>query len=185
MYGIAGACSTTSLFASAHACARSAGSVTSFASSIALLTSGTSSSGQLEFCEGTMFAPLNVGSIIVCGSEKSFDQPTDGQTTASESGTLQNFVNIVSRVRRRSFVLKPISPSCCSVICAIDLSGSALSPTIRTSSSPSYLPESMPAFLKYSDDRARSPSGLAIQSCSDVQPSMPLDSSNPAMAGGM
>ena len=103
----------------------------------------------------------------------------------SEAGTLQNFVNIVSRVTRRSFVLKPISLSCCSVICAIDLSGSALSPTIRTSSSPSYLPEAMPAFLKYSADRLRSPSGFAIQSSVSVKPLRPPDSSNPAMPGGM
>ena len=74
-----------------------------------------------------MLSPLNVGSSIVCGSAKSCAQPTDGQTLTSDSGTLQNFVNIVSRVTRRSFVLKPISLSCCSVICAIDLSGSALS----------------------------------------------------------
>ena len=65
---------------SAHACARSAGSVTSLAASIFSLTSGTSSSGQFEFCVGMMFAPLNIGSSIVCGSEKSCVQPTDGQT---------------------------------------------------------------------------------------------------------
>src|SRR5918992_3210064 len=181
---MAGACSTMALLASAHAVARSAGSVTSFASSISWLTSGTSSSGQFVLPLGMMLAPLNVGSSIVCGSEKSCPQPTDGQTWTSESGTLQNLVYMVSRVTSRSFVLKPISWSCCSVICAIDLSGSALSPTIRTSSSPSYLPEAMPASLKYSADSARSPSGLAIQSCSAVQPSMPLDSSNPAMPGG-
>ena len=132
-----------------------------------------------------MFSPLNVGSSIVWASAKSFDQPTDGHTVASEAGTLQNFVNIVSRVTRRSFVLKPSSLSCCSVICAIDLSGSALSPTIRTSSSPSYLPEDMPAFLKYSADRLRSPSGFAIQSSVSVKPLRPPDSSNPAMPGGM
>ena len=59
----------------------------------------------------------------------------------SESGTLQNFVNMVLRVTRRSFVLKPISLSCCSVIWPIDLSGSALSETIRSCSPPSYFPE--------------------------------------------
>src|SRR6201991_2814498 len=162
MYGIDGAWSTIILLTSAHAFARAAGSVSSFAASMALLTSGTLSSGQFEFCVSTMFSPLNVGSSIVCGSEKSFDQPTDGQTVASDFGTLQNFVNIVSRVTRRSFVLKPISLSCCSVICAIDLSGSALSPTIRTVSSPSYLPEANPAFLKYDADSAGSPSGLRM-----------------------
>ena len=98
---------------------------------------------------------------------------------------MQNFVNMVSRVTSRSVVSKPISLSCCSVIWAIDLSGSALSPTIRTFSDPSYFPEAMPAFLKYSADSARSPSGFAIQSCSAVQPSSPLDSSKPAMPGGM
>src|SRR5919108_999880 len=123
MYGIVGACSVIILFTSAHPFARSAGSVSSLASSIALLISGTSSSGQFEFCVSTMFSPLNVGSSIVCGSAKSFDQPTDGQTLTSDFGTLQNFVNMVSRVTRRRVVLKPISLSCCSVIWEIDLSG--------------------------------------------------------------
>src|SRR5215213_8121195 len=158
MYGIDGACSMIALFTSAQAVARSAGSVTSLASSIILLTSGTSISGQFELPVGMMFSPLNVGSSIVCGSAKSCAQPTDGQTVTSESGTLQNFVNIVSRVTSRSFVLKPISLSCCSVIWEIDFSGSVLSPTISSSSQHSYLPEDMPAFLKYSADLARSPS---------------------------
>src|SRR5918999_2816017 len=185
MYGIAGAWATMSWLTSAHACARSAGSVTSLAWFIFSLSSGTSSSGQFELPVSRMLSPLNVGSSIVCGSAKSFSQPTDGQTWTSESGTLQNLVNIVSRVTRRSLVLKPISLSCCSVICAIDLSGSALSPTISSSSSPSYLPDDMPAFLKYSADNARSPSSDAIQSISSTQPSAPPDSSNPAMPGGM
>src|SRR4051812_36212540 len=116
MYGIDGAWAMMSWLTFAHAVARSAGSVTSFASSISLLTSGTFSSGQLEFCDGMMFSPLNVGSSIVCGSAKSCAQPTDGQTLTSDFGTLQNFVNIVSRVTSRSVVWKPISLSCCSVI---------------------------------------------------------------------
>src|SRR6185503_13809097 len=185
MYGSAGACSVINLFTSAQAWARASGSVSSFAALMASLTSGTLSSGQFELPVGMMLSPLNVGSSIVCASAKSCAQPTDGQTLTSESGTLQNLVNIVSRVTRRSLVLKPISLSCCSVICAIDLSGSALSPTIRTVSDPSYLPEALPAFLKYSDARARSPSGLAIQSSSAVQPASALDSSKPAIPGGM
>src|ERR687889_428365 len=108
MYGIAGASDTTARFTPANALARSVGSVTSFAASIFSLTDLSFSSGQFEFCDGMMFSPLNVGSSIVCGSEKSFAQPTDGQTLTSESGTLQNFVNMVSRVTRRSFVWKPI-----------------------------------------------------------------------------
>src|ERR687893_3208820 len=104
MYGIDGACSMMSLLTLAHSVARSAGSVTSFAASIASLTSGTSSSGQLELLVSKMLFPLNVGSSIVCGSAKSCAQPTDGQTWTSEAGTLQNFVNIVSRVTRRSVV---------------------------------------------------------------------------------
>src|SRR5918999_1813241 len=185
MYGIVGAWAMMSWLTSAHACARSAGSVTSLAALIFSLSSGTSSSGQFEFCDSTIASPLNVGSSIVCGSEKSFDQPTDGQTLTSDFGTLQNFVNMVSRVTRRSVVWKPISLSCCSVIWAIDLSGSALSATRRTFSSPSYLPDVMPAALKYSADLARSPSGLASQSISSTQPSMPLDSSKPDMPGGI
>ena len=47
MYGIAGACATIGLFASAHACARSAGSTVRLAFSIAAFTPGSSSSDQL------------------------------------------------------------------------------------------------------------------------------------------
>src|SRR3954447_17085004 len=185
MYGMPGACSVTSLLASAHACARSAGSTVSFALSMASLTSGTLSCDQLLLPTCRMFAPLKIGSIIVCGSEKSCSQPTLGQTLTFCFGLPQNFVNMVLRSTSRSFVLKPISLSCCSVICETDLSGSAPSPTISTVASPSYLPEDMPAFLKYSADRLRSPSGFAIQSSSEVQPWRPLDSSKPAMPGGM
>src|SRR5215216_7387306 len=180
MYGIDGAWAMMSWLTLAHALARSAGSTTSLASSISLLISG-----QFEFCVSTMFSPLKVGSSIVCGSAKSCAQPTDGQTLTSDFGTLQNLVNIVSRVTSRSVVLNPISLSCCSVIWEIDLSGSALSPTISSSSLPSYLPEDMPAFLKYSADSLRSPSGWASQSISSTQPFSELDSSKPAMPGGI
>src|SRR5215217_7849763 len=185
MYGIEGAWAMMSWLTSAHALARSAGSITSLAFSILSLSAGTSSSGQFEFCVSMMLLPLNVGSSIVCGSAKSCAQPTDGQTWTSDFGTLQNFVNIVSRVTRRSVVLKPISLSCCSVIWEIDLSGSALSPTISSSSEPSYLPEDMPAFLKYSADLVRSPSSDASQSISSTQPFSLLDSSKPAIPGGI
>ena len=60
-----GACSVTIRSIFAHASARSFGSVSSSASSIALLISGTSSSGQFELPCWTMFLPLNVGSRIV------------------------------------------------------------------------------------------------------------------------
>src|SRR5919108_4251604 len=98
MYGIVGAWAMMSWLTLAHALARSAGSTTSLASSISLLIAGTSISGQFEFCVSTMFSPLKVGSSIVCGSAKSCAQPTEGQTLTSDFGTLQNFVNIVSRV---------------------------------------------------------------------------------------
>src|ERR687884_30321 len=115
MYGIDGAWAMMSWLTLAHALARAAGSTTSLAASISLLIAGTFISGQFESC----------------------DEPTDGQTFTSEAGTLQNFVNIVSRVTSRSVVLKPISLNCCSVIWAIDFSGSALSATIRILSLPS------------------------------------------------
>ena len=88
-----------------------------------------------------MFSPLNVGSSTVCGSAKSCAQPNDGQTFTSDFGTWQKRVSIVSRVTRRSLVLKPISLSWRSAICAIDLSGSALSATSSSVSPPSYLPD--------------------------------------------
>src|SRR5919109_1242460 len=185
MYGIDGAWAMMSWLTLAHALARSAGSTTSLAASISLLIAGTFIAGQFEFCDGMMFSPLNVGSSIVCGSAKSCAQPTDGQTLTSEAGTLQNFVNIVSRVTSRSVVLKPISLSCCSVIWEIDFSGSALSATSSSLSLPSYLPDDMPAVLKYSADSARSPSGWASQSSSLLQPLRPPDSLKPAMPGGI
>ena len=184
MYGIAGASATIALFASAHAFARSAGSTVALAFSITAFTPGSSSSDQFELLASRMSLPLKIGSMTVCGSAKSCAQPNDGQTSVSEAGTWQKRVSIVSRVTSRSFVLKPISLSCCSVICAIDLSGSALSATSRSVSAPSYLPDAKPAALKYFAASARSPSGLSIQSYSG-QPSSPLDSSNPAIPGGI
>src|SRR5215212_9017513 len=97
MYGIAGARATICLFASAQACARSSGSVTVFALSIAALTAGSSSSDQFELETCRMFAPLKIGSITVCGSAKSCAQPNDGQTFTSDRGTWQKRVSIVSR----------------------------------------------------------------------------------------
>ena len=76
--GSPGACSVISLLTSAQAWARSAGSVSSLAASIALLISGTLSSGQFEFCVGMMFSPLNVGSSIVCGVVEVL-RPADGR----------------------------------------------------------------------------------------------------------
>ena len=43
-----------------------------------------------------MFLPLNVGSSIDCGSAKSLNQPTFGQTATFAFGTSQNFVYSVS-----------------------------------------------------------------------------------------
>src|SRR4051794_28833373 len=106
-----GAWSVTCLSMSAHAVARCPGSLISLALFMASLIDFTLSSGQFELFVGRMLSPLNVGSSIVCGSEKSFAQPTLGQTCTPESGTLQYFVNIVLRFTRRSFTLKPISDS--------------------------------------------------------------------------
>src|SRR4029079_4443059 len=96
MYGMAGACAETMSSTSAHAFRASSGSSINAAASIALLISGTLSCGQLELFSGTTFSPLNVGSSMDCPSLKSFSQPTFGQTSGALSGTLQNFVYMMS-----------------------------------------------------------------------------------------
>src|SRR5919204_2030870 len=82
---------------------------------IAELIAGSFSCGQFELLVGRMFAPLNVGSSTVCGSAKSFCQPTLGQIATCDFGTLQNFEYIVSRGTARRLILKP---SCWSVLSA-------------------------------------------------------------------
>src|SRR3954452_10373331 len=106
-HGITAAVPVTILSISAHAFARSAGSLSTSAFVIAALIFGSFSCGQFELFVCTMFLPLNVGSSIDCGSAKSFSQPTLGQTSGSVFGTPQNFEYIVSRVVGRKFTLKP------------------------------------------------------------------------------
>src|SRR3954454_5926077 len=98
---IAGASDVTILSISAHALARSVGSVSSSALLIASLTALSFSCDQLLLFAGRMFLPLNVGSRYVCGSAKSFSQPTFGQMATLAFGTLQNFVYIDSCVTCR------------------------------------------------------------------------------------
>src|SRR4051812_11532951 len=144
----AGACSMIILSMSAHACARcSLGS--SSALSMALLTAGTSSCGQLELPCSRMFLPLNVGSRIVWGSEKSFSQPTFGQIATFAAGELQYFVYIVWCWTWRRTMLKPMFLSCSAATWAVLAPTPVLSPTMRIFSLPSYLPDWKPAALKY------------------------------------
>ena len=88
IHGMAGACAVTCLSISAQAAARSSFGSSS-ALSIALLMVGSSSSDQLELPCSRMFLPLKVGSSIVCGSAKSFSQPTFGQIATFADGVLQ------------------------------------------------------------------------------------------------
>ena len=131
-----------------------------------------------------MLFPLNVGSSIVCGSAKSCAQPTDGHTFTSDSETLQNRVNIVSRVTRPQLGLEAHLLQ----LLVGDLRDRALGLGVvghdQQVLAALVLARAKPAFLKYSADRLRSPSGFCIQSNSGSASAPPL-SSKPAMPGGM
>src|SRR3954452_1300572 len=146
----------TCLSMSAHACARASSPTTVSALSIAELIAGTSSCGQLELFDWTMFFPLNVGSSIVCGSAKSFSQPVLGQIWVLDFGMPQYFEYIVSRVTGRKLTLNPrfFSEFRTTVAAAFWLV--ALSATSRIAG-PVYLPLEKPAFFRYSAARALSP----------------------------
>src|ERR1044071_2630620 len=78
-----------------------------------------------------MAAPLKVGSSSDCGSLKSRNQPTFGQMSHPDPGTLQNRVYSVSCGTLRKLRLKP---SCCSWPCAtvaVCRPGSALAAIAR------------------------------------------------------
>src|SRR3954449_5347569 len=149
----------TSLSMSAHACARLSSPTTVSAASMALLIDGTFSCDQFELFVGTMFFPLNVGSSIVCGSAKSFSQPTLGQIGVFAFGIPQYFEYIVSRVTGRNCTLNPrlFSEFRTTVAAAFWLV--QLSATIVIGS-PLNFPFEKPAFFRYSAASAGSPSGF-------------------------
>src|SRR3954452_3393588 len=106
---------------------------------MAWLIFGSFSCDQLELLLGTMFFPLNVGSSIVCGSAKSFSQPTLGQIGVFAFGMPQYFEYIVSRVTGRKRTLNPrffseLRTAVAAAFWLVELSG-----TIRTGG-PLYFP---------------------------------------------
>src|SRR5215213_764026 len=80
-YGMPGAWAVIILLISAQALLRSSPASSVDALVIASSISLSSSSDQLTLPCGLIAAPLNVGSSIDCGSVKSLNQPTFGQTT--------------------------------------------------------------------------------------------------------
>src|SRR3954447_10495496 len=104
--------------------------------------------------------PLNTGSSIDCGSAKSLNQPAPPHMPTFLDGTWHQSVYTASCGTRRRRVLKPIFCSCAEATSAWALPGSALAPTIRISSLPSYLPDLQPAALKYLAAVAMSPFSL-------------------------
>src|ERR1051326_8973518 len=101
---------------------------------------GSFSCGQFELFDGMMFFPLNVGSSTVCGSAKSFSQPTLGQIATLAFGTLQNFEYIVLRSTARRLTLKPSDCIDCCATSATFFCAAALSVTISNVWPPVYLP---------------------------------------------
>src|SRR3954451_11935566 len=147
IHGIAEAVATTFLSMSAHALARAESPTTVSALSIWALSALSLSSSQLTLPLGTMFFPLNTGSIIVCGSAKSLSHPTLGQISGSLLGTAQNFENIVSRVVVRKLTWKPSFWRLFSTTCAAAFWLPALSATIVIFG-PLYFPFEKPAFFR-------------------------------------
>src|SRR5689334_21144517 len=94
----AGASSVSFLSISPQVLARSLGSVIVLASSIILFNALSLSFDLFVLPVCRMFSPLNVGSMNVWASEKSFSQPTFGQIATFAGGELQNFVYIASCV---------------------------------------------------------------------------------------
>src|SRR4051794_1131284 len=138
-HGIAPAVPVTERSIFPQAAARWSLPTSTSAAVIARLIAGSSSCGQLELFEATMFFPLNVGSSIVCGSLKSFSQPTLGQMGVLEVGTLQNFEYMVLRVTGLKSILKPSFSMLFRATCAAAFWLALLSATIR-SFGPLYLP---------------------------------------------
>src|ERR1700754_5209965 len=87
-HGMAAAWSTTCLSIAPHAAGRWSLGRTS-ALSIASLTAGTSSSGQLELPCSRMFLPLKVGQSMTWPSAKSLFHATFGHTATFADGVLQ------------------------------------------------------------------------------------------------
>ena len=170
---------------SAHALLRALSPTISSALAIAALIEGTLSCGQFELKPplATMLSPLKVASSIVCGSLKSFSQPTFGQMITLAFGSPQNLVYIVSCVTRRSFGLKPSFSNCVAANSAPFCAAPPEVPTISSSSLPVYIPDGKPPFFMYSFASVRSPFGFARKST--PVPSKPPASSNPPTSGGM
>ena len=59
--------------------------------SICALSCGSFTWAVLTFPDGTMFLPLNSGSMKLCAEKKSAPQPRFGQIATSAFGTWQNF----------------------------------------------------------------------------------------------
>src|SRR5438045_4764775 len=100
------------------------------------------------FPAGTMFFPLNTGSIMLCASSKSLPQPRFGQIATFDFGTSQNLESIVSCGTSLKVSLMPIWPNCDWIASAVLDAGAELS-AIVSSGGPVYVPLENPAFFMY------------------------------------
>src|SRR4051794_30220409 len=139
-HGIAGASPVICLSIWPHTLARWAGSWSTSARAMALLTPALFSSGQLELFTGMIAFPLNVRSSRVSGSGKSLSHPTLGQIWGSFLGTLQKFVYMVSRVTARNVILNPSFSNCACATWAAFCCWVALSATMSSFWLPVYFP---------------------------------------------
>src|ERR1700694_282768 len=109
---------------------------------------------------GTMFLPLNTGSIMLWVSKKSGPQPRFGQIATLAFGTSQNFDSMVACGTSRRVNLMPICASWDSTASAVFDAGGVLS-AIDSNGAPVYLPLGYPAFFIYDSASATLPFGLA------------------------
>src|ERR1700676_4035737 len=124
----------------AQAAPRAATPETLSAAVIAAFIFGLLSCGQFTLPVALMNLPLNVMSSTVCGSAKSWIQPTLGQTSISSFGTLQYFAYIVAVSTSVNLVVKPSSLSVLLTISASCSAGLPLAPTIVIVLPPVYFP---------------------------------------------
>ena len=110
------------------------------------LSVGSSTWAVLTFPLGTMFAPLNSGSMKLCAEKKSAPQPKFGQIATAAFGTSQYFWSIVACGTSFRFSLKPSFAIWLWNASAVSFAGDTLSATVK-SAGPEYLPLLKPAFF--------------------------------------
>ena len=130
----------TSLSRSPQAFAASSGSVICFALSIWAFSFGSSTSAVLTLPDGTMFLPLNSGSMKLCAAKKSAPQPRFGQIADVRLRHLAELrVSIVACGTCAELQLEADLRDLLWNASAVSFAGDSLSATV-SSGGPSYMP---------------------------------------------